>query len=243
MDEEERSDTVPAQDRKGKRRAVVHEEPTERTPLLGQLAGTSQIPWEVVNDAEEASQQSSRRRLWAQLTKVFLWSLSITILVLVIIALFAWSYAARASGLTPQDIINNHLTFKGPQKVKVLNITHDGGIWVEAQGMLGVDVGDALGINTSPDDGFFKGIWKSIGRQGVRTLGSVSLNLTTISVVPEFDPYQTLADLDVPPSPSSLVCRSTGGRLMANPYEGFLKDAWKRGFFAVRADVDNVYSH
>ncbi|KAJ2935274.1 hypothetical protein H1R20_g1820, partial [Candolleomyces eurysporus] len=174
---------------------------------------------------------------------------------LVIVALFAWSYAARASGLTPQDIINNHLTFKGPQKVKVLNITHNGGIWVEAQGMLGVDVGDALGINTSPDDGFFKGIWKSIGRQGVRTLGSVSLNLRTISVVPEFDPYRTLADLDVPPLQvplsvdppadgswlthmrvSSLVYPTTNATFIA----GFLKDAWKRGFFAVRADIDNV---
>ncbi|RXW12789.1 hypothetical protein EST38_g13065 [Candolleomyces aberdarensis] len=99
----------------------------------------------------------------------------------------------------------------GPQKVKVLKITHDGGIWVEAQGMLG---GDA-----------------------------------------EFDLYQTLADLSAPPlqvplsvdSPadgawlthlrvSSLVYPTTNATFIA----GFLKDSWKQGFFAVRADVDNV---
>ncbi|KAJ2916216.1 hypothetical protein MD484_g4184, partial [Candolleomyces efflorescens] len=260
-DDDERSDVVAtptsSQDRKGKRRAIVQQEPTERTPLLGQLAGTSQIPWEVVDSAEEASHQSSRRHLFAKLTKVFLWSLSITIFTLLAAALLAWSYAQRASGITPQDIINKHLSFKGPQKVKVLSITTDGGVWVEAQGMLGVDVGDALGINTDPDDGFFHALWKRIGRQGVKTLGSVSLNLTTISILPEFDPYQTLGVLDVPSPlevPLSVDPPNDGSWLThmkvvslvrptanATLITGFLKDAWKRGFFAVRADVDNVY--
>lgn len=255
-DEEQQTDTVSTQDRKGKRRAIIQDEPTERTPLLGQLAGTSQIPWQVVDEAEEATRHSSRRRLWAKLTKVFLVSLLVSIVFLVICALLAWSYAARAAGLTPQDILNKHLVFKGPDKVDILNTTSDGRIWLRVEGRLGLDIGEALGINSAAEDGALDRIWKGIGRQGVRTLEGVSLNLSTISILPEFDPSQTLAQIDMPPLPvhlsvnppkddswlspvtvTALVHPTTNATVIG----AFLKDAWRRGMFAVRMDVEDVY--
>jgi hypothetical protein len=179
-----------------RRTAKANAKPRRAFRTHSQFASSTfhgQIPQrQVINSTEESLHQSSSCHLFAKLTKVFLWSLSIIILVLITAALLAWSYASRASGLSPQDIINKHLTFKGPQKDKILNITTDGGVWVDAQGMLGVDTGDALAINTDPDDGFFEGIWKSIGRQGVRTSGSVSLNLTTISLRPNSIPTRLL---------------------------------------------------
>jgi hypothetical protein len=255
-DEEQQANTVSTQDRKGKRRAIIQDEPTERTPLLGQLAGTSQIPWQVVDEAEEATRHSSRRRLWAKLTKVFLMSLLVSIVFLVICALLAWSYAARASGLTPQDILNKHLVFKGPDKVDILNTTSDGRIWLRVEGRLGLDIGEAMGINSAAEDGALDRIWKGIGRQGVRTLEGVSLNLSTISILPEFDPSQTLAQIDIPPLPvhlsvnppnddswlspvtvTALVHPTTNATVIGT----FLRDAWKRGMFAVRMDVEDVY--
>ncbi|KAF5310323.1 hypothetical protein D9611_012056 [Ephemerocybe angulata] len=256
MNDEEQQDPISSQDRKGKRRAIILDESTERTPLLEQLAGTSQLPWQGVNETDEATRLSSRRRLCAKLTKVFLLSLLVSILFLVVIGLLAWSYAARATGLTPQDIINKHLVFLGPDKLEIINVTADGGLWVKVEGRLGVDIGDALGINSGSDDGILERVWKGIGRHGVQTLENVSLNLTTVSVLPEFDPYQVLANIDIPPlqvplsvnppddntwltpiTVSALVHPTTNTSIVAS----FLRDSWKRGFFAVRADVKSVY--
>ncbi|EAU83859.1 hypothetical protein CC1G_09528 [Coprinopsis cinerea okayama7 len=253
MSEQEQPDDLQQQqqqvDRKGKRRAIIHE-PSERTPLLG---GTSQIPWTVVNDVEDSSR--ARRTLRSRLATVFLASLSICTVVFAAIALLAWSYAAKAADLTPEDLINNDLVFDGPQKVDLHNVTKDGGIWVTVHGRMGVDVGDAMGINSDPDDGLLQRLWKKIGRQGVRTLHTVSVNLSTVTVMPEFDPFTTLATLDIlpldlpltvdPPEDDSwltpvslpvLLYPTTNSSLITK----FLRDAWDRGYFAVRADVDNV---
>lgn len=258
MNDDEQTDNASTQDRKGKRRAVILEESTERTPLLGQLAGTSQSPWQVVDETEEASRQSSHRRLWAKLTKVFLISLSICIVFLVLLALLAWSYASRASGLSPQDIINHHLVFEGPDKLDVLNITRDGGIWVKVRGRMGVDIGDALGINPENEDGLLRKAWKAIGRQGVETLENVSLNLSTVTILPEFDPDHSLALLKLlpfqvplsvdPPNDDTWLTPITISVLVhptinATVITHFLKDAWRHGFFAVRADVETVVVH
>ncbi|TFK28291.1 hypothetical protein FA15DRAFT_665510 [Coprinopsis marcescibilis] len=238
------------QDRKGKGRAIILE-PSEHTPLLG---GTSQIPWTVVTDAEEDSSRA-QRTLRARLTTVFLVSLLICIVFFVFLALLAWSYAARAADLTPQDILNNDLVFEGPDKVELHNITDDGGMWLTVHGRIGVDAGDAMGFNTDPNDGALTRLWKKIGRQSVRTLDSVSVDLSTVTVLPEFSQFDALAKLFIlplvvplavdpatdgswlrPVSIPVLVYPSTDPKLITK----FLKESWRHGYFAVRADVDNV---
>ncbi|KAF8961431.1 hypothetical protein BDZ97DRAFT_1703298 [Flammula alnicola] len=224
---------------KGKGRAL---DPTERTPLLG---SSSTAIEEAITPAD------SRRRLRSTLTTVFLISLCICILGFVIIALLAWSYASRASHLKPEDILNDDLVFAGPDRVDVLNITDDG-VWLNVRGRIGIDAGRAIDIGSDPDDGVFRDIWKTVGRWSVRTLDRVSVNMTTIRISPEYDTSVTLVYLDIqpielplsvdPPKDTSWltpVSRPVHVRLTSNSTVvlQFLKDSWRRGALAVRAEV------
>ena len=237
MSSEELSDHVD----KGKRRA---QEFTERTPLLGSSSRAT--------EDLDITPSNSHRRLRSQLTTVFLVSLSICIMSFVVVALFAWSYASKASHLTPEDIINQHLVFVGPNHVDILNITDDGGIWLNVGGQIGLDAGSAIGVDTDPEDDLFKDLWKAVGRWGVRRLERVSIHLSTITILPEHDPNTTLMTVDIPPielplsvdpprNPSWLTHISTPVHFQLTTNTTlllrFLKDSWLRGSLAVSANV------
>ena len=240
----EQPETIPEPVDKGKQRA---REPSERTPLL---ASSSRIIEDHV-----APPAHSNRRLWAKLTTVFLISLSICIVGFVLLALLAWSYASRASNLDPQDVISNDLVLSGPDKVDVLNVTDDGGIWVKVHGRIGMDAGKVIGVGSDPEDNILKDIWKAFGRWGVRTLDRVTVNLTTIIVVPEHDQTETLVTLEIPPIELPLTVNPPNDKSWLTPISTtifiqptsnstlilhFLKDAWQHGTISVRAKVNQA---
>lgn len=239
MNNAEEPDDQPAHVDKGKRRA---QEPSELTPLLGSTS--------VIVD-EAIVSPNSRRNLRATLTTVFLVSLSICIVIFTIIALLAWSYASRASDLTPEGLLSHDLVIAGPDRVDVLNVTKEG-VWLNVRVRVGMDAGRAIGINTDPRDGPFRDIWKAIGRWSVRTLDRVSVNMSTITITPEYDPSVALVSINVSPielplsvdPPSDLSWLTTVSipvnlRLTSNSTEvqQFLKESWRTGNIAVHADV------
>lgn len=225
---------------KGKQRA---QDPTERTPLLGSSSA-------LLNDAEASIPADSRRRLRATLTTVFLVSLSLCLILFVLLALLALSYASRASNLKPEDIVNHHLVFAGPDKVDVLNVTKEG-VWLHVHGRIGLDAGKAIDINTDLEDGPLRELWKAIGRWSVRTLDKVSVNMSTITVTPEYDtaplvlldiaPLELPLSVDPPDDLSWLTPVSTPVhvRLTANHTHviEFLKESWRTGVLSVRTEV------
>ncbi|PPQ93049.1 hypothetical protein CVT25_011925 [Psilocybe cyanescens] len=241
MNNYDQPDERPAHVDKGKGR---EHEPTERTPLLGSTSA-------ILEDAVDTS-NSRQRGLRFQLITIFLASSLICIVGLVLAALLAWSYASRAANLNPEDIIKNDLVFRGPDRVDVLNITKEGAIWLNVRGRVGLDAGAAIGVQTDDKDGLFRDIWKSIGRWGVRTLDVVSVNLTTVTISPEYDPTVVLATLDIPPveiplsvdpptDTSWLTPMSKPVRLQISSNHTlllqFMKDSWKHGTLAVRTSV------
>lgn len=192
------------------------------------------------------------RRLRSQLTTVFLASLSICIILFVILALFSWSYASRLSYLTPEVVINQDLTFVGPNRVDILNITDDGGIWLNVQGQIGMDAGSAIGVESDPKDSLFRYLWKGVGRWSIQQLDRVSVNLSTITILSENNPQIILVTVDVPPVEVPLTLdppRDTSWlthismpihfQLMANTSQlfQFLKDSWLHGSLAISANV------
>ncbi|KAJ6453603.1 hypothetical protein C8R45DRAFT_915710 [Mycena sanguinolenta] len=226
---------------KGKRRA---EDPTERTPLLGSSSSTLDDPPPNV----------ARRRLISKLATVFLSTLVISILVCVALALLAWSYASPASHVSPDDILNEGLVFEGPDRVDVLNISWSGGLWVNVEARVGFDAGSVIGVNTSPDDGdgLFRDIWKSIGRWGIRRLDRVSVNMSTISltsgsvVLATIEPTPVEVPLTADPPSDSTWLTNISTPLLIRPTSNisalahFVREAWREGSVAVRADVGSV---
>ena len=229
---------------KGKRRA---QDPTERTPLLGSSSRAEDL---------DTTPSNSHRRLRSKLTTVFLVSLSLCIMSFVIVALFAWSYASRASHLTPEDVINQHLVLVGPNHVDIINITDDGGIWLNVGGKIGLDAGSAIGIESDPEDGLFTDLWKIVGRWGVHRLERVSVQLSTITISPEHDRHATLMAIDIPPIELPLAVDpprdtswlthisipihfqvTTNTTLLLQ----FLKDSWLHGSLAVYTNVGEAY--
>ncbi|KAJ7450789.1 hypothetical protein FB451DRAFT_1146099 [Mycena latifolia] len=238
-------DDVPPAIDKGKRRA---EDPTERTPLLGSHSSS----------VEDGPPEPTvvRRRLISKLTTVFLASLIITVLTAVALGLLAWSYASRASNVSTDDILKDGLVFEGPDRVDVLNITWSGGLWVNLEARMGFDAGAVIGVNASPDgDGFLQNVWKALGRWGVRTLDRVSVNMTTISLTSQSNPSVVLATIEPTPvvvpltaNPPSdltwlthisipLLIRPTSN---ASALIHFVREAWRDGSAAVKADVGHV---
>ncbi|KIJ99703.1 hypothetical protein K443DRAFT_679733 [Laccaria amethystina LaAM-08-1] len=233
---------------KGKARA---QEPTERTPLIG---GTSQPPLVLDSDDEE-HHTTINRRLRARLTAVFFVTFSFCIIALALFALLAWTYAARASRLTPEDIIKNDLVYQGPSRVDVLNISSDGGVWVRVEGKLGVDAGAAIGVNSDAEDGILKDLWKMFGRHGVRALGKVSVNMSTMTITPQYDTSIVLLTVQIPPLEVPLTVdpprdfswlTTVSTPVFLQPTTNttlllrFLKDSWQHGSFNVRADIGNA---
>ncbi|KAJ7507033.1 hypothetical protein B0H11DRAFT_189376 [Mycena galericulata] len=241
-------DDVPQTVDKGKRRA---QDATERTPLLGS-------PSSVLLDASEPPASSTSRRLLSRLAALFLVSLLVSVLLFVAVALLAWSYASRASHVSADDILNEGLVFEGPDRVDVLNITWSGGIWVNIQARVGFDAGSVIGVNAAPDgdtDTFLQDVWKSVGRWGVRRLDRVSVNMSTIHLISQFDPSVILATIEPtpvvvpltanPPSDSTWLTNISIPLLLRPTHNTsaiihFVREAWREGSAAVKADVGSV---
>lgn len=171
---------------KGKGRARP-EDLDERTPLLASGSGTHYEP-------EPTTPR--RRRLVAQLLSVFLYSFSFCVLLFIIVLLIAYSYGSRASGIPPDELIQRALIARGPDRLDVLNITSDGGIWLRVRGRVGLDAGRVIGVATEEDESYLQFWWKSIGRWGIEQLDSVTANLSTIEVSSQHD---HLAAVVIPP--------------------------------------------
>lgn len=233
-------------DNKGKSRA---QDPTETTPLLASSSHSDSL-------AETPSSVArGNHRLRSKLLYVFLFSLSFTIIVVVSSALLAWSYATRVSSIPPEELLSKAVFFRYPSHIDVLR-AEEGIVWLQVQGKLGVDAGSILGVRRNPEgDGFFMGIWKLLGRWGIRRVGKVTVHFSSIHVTPEYNLSLVLAsvhiaDLDVslnpnPPSDKSWLSDVTV-HLAVQPTSNtsvilqFVEDAWSRGQVEVRTNSDAV---
>ncbi|KAF8842794.1 hypothetical protein BDN67DRAFT_965188 [Paxillus ammoniavirescens] len=236
---------------KGKGKAKCPQEVTERTPLLHVEAGTSQSS----RDSDELDPESStvgRRQLWTKLIFVFLSTFLLCLVILITFVLLAYTYAARLSHVSPEDLLENGLVFEGPDRVDVLNAT-DGGFWIHVEARVGIDAGSIIGVNTNDDEGTLKDLWKSFGRLGIRFLGTVTANISTVYV---FSPPQVLlgtvssppVHLPItanPPSDSSWLT-PISVPLFVRPTDNssdlvhFVEDAWRRGAASVRAFAPSI---
>ncbi|OAX35552.1 hypothetical protein K503DRAFT_722825 [Rhizopogon vinicolor AM-OR11-026] len=176
---------------KGKGKAR-HPEPSEHTPLLlnhNDVAPSRTRPLAEEDLFDHESSSDARRGLWSKLTFVFLASLSFCIIMFLLLALLAYSYAARLSDISPEDVLENALVIQGPYRVNVLNVTADGGIWIQVQARVGIDAGSIMGVNTDDDEGTFNDMWKSFGRLGVKLLDRVTVDISATNI---FSQRQTL---------------------------------------------------
>ncbi|KAF9224835.1 hypothetical protein BS17DRAFT_701623 [Gyrodon lividus] len=234
---------------KGKGKAEPPQEATENTPLLHAEAGSSQSSREDEFDPENNT--TGRRQLWTKLLFVFLCTFSLCLVVFLTFVLLAYSYAARLSHVSPEDLLENGLVFQGPDRVDVLNAT-DGGFWINVEARAGIDAGSIIGVNTD-EEGTLKDLWKSFGRLGIRFLGTITANLSTVYV---FSPRQALLGMVSsppvylpitanPPYDSSwltpisipLFIRPTND---SSDLVRFVENAWSRGAASVRVLVPSI---
>lgn len=236
---------------KGKGKAR-HPEPSEQTPLLQHHSDVAPSQPRAT-DVDLESSSDAQRRLWSKLTFVFLVSLSSCIIIFLLFALLAYSYAARLSGVSPEDILENALVIQGPYRVSVLNLTADGGAWIQVRARVGIDAGSIMGVDTDDDEGTFNDIWKSFGRWGVGILDRVTVDISTAQI---FSQKQALlATLDSPPfelpltvnppyddswlSPLSLTLFVVPTR-NASDVNQFVYDSWHSGAASVHASIPGV---
>ncbi|EGO01207.1 hypothetical protein SERLA73DRAFT_159693 [Serpula lacrymans var. lacrymans S7.3] len=185
---------------KGKGRARAPE--TERTPLLASQTSASANnggPSTPVYYHELGTSTRARQRLWSKLTCIFLSSLLFCITIFLLLAILAYSYAARLKDVSPEDLVNQALRVQGPDRVDVIDVTEEGGLWVNVEGRVGIDAGSVIGVNTDDDEGTFTDMWKSLGRWGVNLLSDVSVDLSTIHITSPHDPSTKLASISAPP--------------------------------------------
>lgn len=239
---------------KGKGKAR-HPEPSEQTPLL--LHHNEVAPSQPrATDDENVDLESSsdvRRRLWSKLVFVFLASLSSCIVIFLLLVLLAFSFAARLSDVSPEDVLENALVIQGPYRVSVLDVTADGGIWIQVQARAGIDAGSIMGADMDDDEGTFYNIWKSFGQWGVKMLGRVTVDVSTVQI---FSQRQALlATFDSPPfelpltvdppyddswlSPLSLTLLVVPTR-NASDVNQFVHDSWHSGAASVHASIPSV---
>jgi hypothetical protein len=228
---------------KGKGKATsVPPTTTERTPLL-------ESHLDAIHDPSELSIQD-RRRLYSKLTFVFLTTLSISVLLFILLTLLAYSYAARISALPSQALLDRTLTLGGLDRVDLLNITEDGGIWLEIEGRVGLDIGAMMDLNSDEGDGLWGGTWKAIGRWGVHKLDQVSVDIGTVCFSSEREyalvtvdilPLQLPLTTNPPADDSWLTHFSTP--LFVHPSQNatalaeFLRNSWIHGVVEMEATV------
>lgn len=177
------------------------------------------------------------------------------IIVFIVVALLAYSYAARAKLVSPDDLLDHAVVVKGPDRLDVLNVTEDGGIWVNVGGRVGVDAGAVIGVNAEEDDGFFRIIWKSLGRWGIQRLDRITIKLTTLHIFSDHEPSTVLMSLDASPTDLPLTTEAPSDfswltkisiPIFIAPIHNtsalvrFVRHSWRDGTVAVQAHVDRV---
>lgn len=224
---------------KGKGRAR-QESIDEHTPLL---PSSSVLP-------VETEVPPRRRHLTSKLVSVFLCSLSFCVLIIVLVALIAYSYGSRASTLSPEEL-RRSVRFKGPDKLDVIKIGPDGGIWLHVQGRIGVDAGEVIGVNDEENDNLITYLWKSFGRWGIRRVDRISVHLSTVEVHSRHDFLAniTLAPLELHlttnPPPDETWLEGILIPLYLAPTRDpaaiirFVRESWRDGF----AQIETVTDH
>ncbi|KAG6840233.1 hypothetical protein C0991_008017 [Blastosporella zonata] len=235
---------------KGKGRAHG---PTERTPLLSAQSSSNIL---ALHDHETAaSREQSGRRLRSRLTMVFLGTLSICTALFVFLVLLAWSYAARVSKMTPDDVVRDGLVLQGPDRVDVLNITSSGEIWLAVDARLGMDAGGVVGVNSEPGDTGVSYLWKALGRWGIQQLDAITVDLSTIEIASKSDPSTVLASIVASPMTVPLTANPPAGSSWLTPVSTlivirpntdpftwirFLRECWSQGSIDVQANVEQA---
>ena len=235
--------TAPINNSKGKARAIPQDF-DERTPLLASGSGAHYDP--------EPNVPRRGRRLFAKLLSVFIFSFSICILLFLLVLLIAYSYGSRASDISPDELIQRALVARGPDRLDVLNITKEGGIWVNVHGRIGLDAGSVIGVASDDDDTIFKDWWKSVGRWGIHQLDRITLNLTTINITSQHDQLAaiSLPALDLPltadPPPDDTWLTKVSVPVYILPTKNvsalarFVRESWRDGSMRVEAHVDRA---
>lgn len=224
-------------------------EPTETTPLLE--AGSSQVSADEDDELDLGNSSVAHRRLWKRLTLVFFGALSFCLVVFLSVVLLAYSYATRLSYISIDDVPAHALSFQGPDKIDFINVT-DGGLWIRVDARVGVDAGSIIGVNTNNDQGTLSDLFKSVGRLGIRILGTVSVSVATahvysdqallanVSAQPVALPITSNPPLDsswLTPISVPLFVRPTDN---TSDLSQFLQDSWRRGAASVLASVPAV---
>jgi hypothetical protein len=236
---------------KGKGKAIL-EEPSERTPLLPPQASGSHL---AIRSLPTYSHQSRRRSSAFRFLIAFFIFLAITVFVLLGLVLFAYSYAARASEIPRNELLDKALVVQGPDHLNVLNITSEGEIWVNVQARVGLDIGAAMDLKQDSDEGLFHHIWKSVGRWGVGRLREISV----ISDVVEVNvPRGTLVTIRAPPISLPLSpdppqdhswLKHVSIPVCIRPTQNvsllidFARESWASGFITAEVIVPSVLVH
>ena len=230
---------------KGKHRAEV---PTEHTPLLPSTS--TQYSSYTDNETHTPNQRSPSLR--ARLTFVFVSSLSLCISVFVILGLLAYSYAPQGSDASVDAIIKNAVVFRGPDRVDVLNVTASGDVWVALDMRIGVDAGSVIGVKRGSEDGMLVGVWKCLGRWGIRRLERVSVDVETVNVTSTYGPTFLASVVsqplvlpltpDAPPDDVSWLTNISTVFLVrptknTSALVEFMRGSWRRGAIEVEVDV------
>lgn len=237
---------------KGKSKASLPEEPTESTPLL-QFEGDSSQSSRTSDNPLDLESAVVRQRLYSTLTFVFFTSLFFCLLAFVVIVLIVYSFASRLSDISPQDLLENGLQFQGPSRIDVLNAT-DGGIWINVDARVGIDAGSILGVNSEGNEGSLKDAWNSIGRLGIRLMGTMSADVSEVYIY-SIQQQPLLATVSVPPIELPVTANPPHDASWLTPVSipffvqptnsssdlaQFVDDVWRNGAVSVRALVSAV---
>lgn len=176
--EEERTESA---QRKGKWRAAA-EESDETTPLLAPSA-------QLIRDdgPPPLAESSERRRLLVLLLTIFLSTLCACILLLlVLVAIAWWSYSSKISSVR-DEVLNRAVVFRGPDRLDVLNAT-EGSIWLQVDGRVGIDAGEALDtiLGVEDKDNIGMGLTafrRSMGRWAIGRMKEVTVSLDGVSML------------------------------------------------------------
>jgi hypothetical protein len=96
--------------------------------------------------------------------------LTILLAILLFLLLLASTYAPALLSLSSDnEVIVQAVEWRGPENVRVLNVTEGGGIWVEASGWVGIDTDRALGFGKKEEkEEGGMGWWEGFRRQWAR---------------------------------------------------------------------------
>lgn len=156
---------------KGKQRESQND---ESTPLLLDTPSSSAYTVSRASSTltapplQEQQQQHHRgRHRW--LKSYLLTSLLVVLPGLVLfclaLALLAGSYAPALT--SSREALEEAVVWRGPSNVRILNVTQEGGVWVQVEGWLGVDTDRALGFERADEEGagWWERLRRSIARQ------------------------------------------------------------------------------